>query len=124
MSATYAQIRNHCASMWEIHRSFLEQAKVSIVGTRYAALMALGAAQDFSMRYGDLEHKLGKPHKTLQNVVGELVSLGLCSMRSDENDRRFRVIALTPRGLEVLGEHVAHVAATLCAPLPAVSNGN
>lgn len=123
MSVTYAQIRSHCASMWDIHRSFLEQAKVSIVGTRYAALMALGAAPGFSMRYGELEHKLAKPHKTLQNVIGELVSLGLCSMRSDENDRRFRVIALTPRGIDILSEHVAHVASTLGAPLPAAANG-
>jgi DNA-binding MarR family transcriptional regulator len=125
MAASYPQIRSHCASMWEIHRAFLEQAKVSIVGTRYAALMALRAAPGFTMRYGELEHKLGKPHKTLQNVVGELVSLDLCSMRSDDNDRRFRVITLTARGLEILGDHVAHVTSTLGgASLPAAANGD
>jgi DNA-binding MarR family transcriptional regulator len=110
------EIQNFCDCIWRIHQDSLHRTGVPVGSARFECLLALGRSPTLSLGYAELEQTLDKPTRTVQHIVAELRRAGLCRLVASSSDRRFRHIALTESGRDLLHDHIVCVAANLRLP--------
>jgi DNA-binding MarR family transcriptional regulator len=83
--------------------SFLVDVELSFTQVRTLLLLA---CLD-SMPIHSVADHLGLSVHTAGRTIDHLVETGLVERREDPNDRRVKLVSLTPRGLGVIDEHLA-----------------
>lgn len=84
--------------------SFFADADLSWTQVRVAMLVACSDEQPI----GAVADRLGISVYAAGRAVEQLVELGVVERRESASDRRVKLVSLTPRGLEVIDQHVAH----------------
>lgn len=83
-----------------MHKIFKSRALTPM----FDVIVALGRCDGEDLSYDSLEEALGRSHRTLQYVVGDLASLGLIEIARCSDDRRRRSIRLTEDGHALLSQ--------------------
>ena len=88
--------------MHQIHLALFaeECAPFDITAVQYS-IMTVAAAQP-KLDQARLAHEVGVDRATLANVVARLETKGLLRRAASHNDRRLKLVSLTPRGLALL----------------------
>ena len=71
----------------------------------FELLVVLGASPESQLCYDDLESQTRRSHRAMQYVVHDMRTMGLVEVRSGSDDRRRRVIRLSPSGQKLYREY-------------------
>lgn len=84
--------------------SFLAEADLSWSQLRVTMLLACSDEQPI----GAVADQLGISIYSTGRAIEQLVELGVVDRKESATDRRVKLVSLTPRGLEIIDQHVAH----------------
>ena len=106
MSTQWTTWRNYAftASRILAHADHDLRAHIDLSLSDFDVLATLETAENHTLSMSCLSATVLVTHSGLSRSVSRLVSRGLIEKLDDQDDRRQRLVRLTPRGRDVLGE--------------------
>jgi DNA-binding MarR family transcriptional regulator len=101
-----ADISAFCGGLWALRNWLASHPELSGFNPRHDVLVALGKSPGLQLGYSELEAELGRSSRTIHYLVAALTREGFCEVRTHGPDRRFRAIALTGKGCDLLAEEI------------------
>lgn len=100
-----AQTREFSQALWRILKWTQRTVRIPSATPAFELLVALGASPRNELSYDDLEAMTNRSHRAMQYVVHDMRAMGFVEVKSGPEDRRRRLIRLSPAGMQFYREY-------------------
>ena len=97
--------REFSLALWRVLKWTQKTLRVPSATPAFELLVALGSSTETQSSYDELEALTKRSHRAMQYVVHDMRTIGLVEVKSGPEDRRRRIIRLSPAGLRLYREY-------------------
>jgi len=95
--------------LWKVRRKAVPTLYPHGAGIHWDIIIAVAMSQGMRSTLADLEALVTRPHRTLQYITRDLEGMGIVATEPCPEDRRRRIIYLTPRGKQAFMNYVQYI---------------
>jgi DNA-binding MarR family transcriptional regulator len=100
-----AHTREFSLALWRVLKWTQKTLRVPSATPAFELLVALGSSAEMQSSYDELEALTRRSHRAMQYVIHDMRTMGLVEVKSGPEDRRRRIIRLSPAGLRLYREY-------------------